>query len=781
MDNYLVPICSSIWSTPGSAVLNCDAHTILSFLKNHHMLQLFNRPQWLTVKGRSTTYVQAACAAIQALGGELRANTRVQAVHRGGPGSKAGVVVGGATTHYDSVVLACHAPDALMLLGAGATAEESSVLGAFSYVTSQVFLHRDQQLMPRRKAAWSAWNFLSAGEQSGVSLTYYLNRLQTLGEVPFKAQPEQSPPPPVLVTLNPGVPPAHVVAQWSAAHPVPSRAAAAAKTKLVGLFDSNGSGLYFAGAYAGYGFHEDGVKAGLVAAAAVLGTAPSLRPNAPSLRPLSPSERLARLSCASFLSSFVALGQLTLCESAAAPTRFGDPSPPAPPAAAHSHPFGHTDHPASLRVTITVLDPAFYWKLATRADLGLADAYVDGDIAVEPSLMALLCLCIANRDALAEREAAAAAAAASAVRQRGALRHAVVESARAALRRYGGVLTAAAGLTVAHWRHLQRRNTVQQARRNISAHYDLSNDLFRGFLSPDMTYSCAVFAHPQEALQCAQERKLRMLADKARLQPGQHVLEIGFGWGSLTLLLVKHYGCRVTGITLSEQQLALAQARVDQAGVSHLVAFHLVDYRVHVPPPGTSYDRVISCEMLEAVGHEYLPDYFHHVARLMAPSGIAVIQVITTPEGRYDAYRSSSDFIKEYIFPGCCCPSLTAVSAAAGQSNLTLDAVEDIGVHYAPTLLRWRQAFMADAGRVRAQARLTCSASASASASASSPLLSESFVRCWDWYFQYCAAGFATRTLGDVQLVFSRPGNVQALSNVPFAEEPQGEQPQLWW
>ncbi len=242
------------------------------------------------------------------------------------------------------------------------------------------------------------------------------------------------------------------------------------------------------------------------------------------------------------------------------------------------------------------------------------------------------------------------------------------------------------------------------------------------------------------------------------------MLEIGFGWGSLSLLLAKHYGVRVTGITLSAQQLELATRRVRDAGLEHMIDFHLVDYRVHVPAGGVPYDRVISCEMLEAVGHEFMPSYFGHVARLLAPGGVAVIQVITTPEARYDAYRDSTDFIKEYIFPGCCCPSLTAVLDAAGAGGgLTLAAMEDIGPHYAPTLLRWREAFVANADALR---RLG---------------FSDSFIRCWDYYFNYCAAGFATRTLGDVQLVLSAPGNAATLGNVPFKAEPAAPPPKLWW
>jgi len=771
VDNYLVPICSSIWSTPGAAILACDALTLLSFLKNHHMLQLAGRPQWITPARRSAAYTSAVAAALVALGAEVRTGCAVARVTRGGGGARPSLALAGEAgaappLEFDSILLAVHAPEALALLGETASVAERETLGAFGYSTSTVYLHRDATLMPRRRAAWAAWNFLEAatggGGRGGVCLTYWLNKLQNLGDVPFAAAGGGGgAPPPVLVTLNPAQPPAHVVRQWQAAHPVPSRAAAAAKRRLPQLQGAGGGGLYFAGAYAGYGFHEDGVVSGLQAAAAALrAPPPNLLPLARPLR-LAPSERLARASCAAFLHSFVQVGQLVVIESGGEARAFGSVAPPPPGPPPPPSPFGNCEHAPSLRASITVLKPAFYWKLAARADLGLADAYVDGDITVQPSLMALLCLAIANRDAAAA--AGAAEAAARAGKGRGKRLAAAGALASSALSRFGGMASAVVGLTAAHWKHLARSNTVQQARRNISAHYDLSNDMFATFLSADMTYSCAIFdsATPDEPLQCAQERKLRALAERARLSPGMHVLEIGFGWGSLSLLLAGHYGVRVTGITLSQQQLELASTRVAAAGLSHLITFVLEDYRVH--SPAAAYDRIVSCEMLEAVGHEYLPAYFANCARLLAPSGLLVVQVITTPEYRYEAYRSSTDFIKEYIFPGCCCPSLTACAAAAGEAALTLDSVTDIGPHYAPTLLRWRQAFMAARPRLAALG------------------FSDSFVRCWDYYFQYCAAGFATRTLGDLQLVFSRAGNVASLGNVPFREEPRGAPPPLWW
>ena len=790
--HYLIPVCSSIWSTPGAGILQADALTILSFLRNHHMLQLFNRPQWLTVKGRSVTYVDAVVAHLTASGGCVRTHTRVASVQHGNPekGQQASVTLqSGETLAFDAVIVACHAPDALTLLGKGATIHETTVLSAFQYSTSDVYLHRDATLMPRSRAAWSAWNFLSeeSSPGGGVCLTYWLNALQTLGDVPFAASPDDAAellqqPPPVLVTLNPAEPPKHVVAVWRASHPIPSRAAAMMKRRIPALNEgafASGGAVYFAGAYCGFGFHEDGVVAGFTAARLACGktaaqAAAQLLPYQPQLR-LGLVGRGAKAACCAFLGKFITVGELILCESSAAPLRFG---PGAQPVASghgngttangrHSMPrresvaagadpydVAHACDAAHVSVTLTVNNPAFYWKLATRADMGLCDAYVDGDIGVQPSLFALLQLAIANRDA------AAASAATHDAQQRS--RASVSVSARASaltrgiLARCGGVVTAAVPAALGYARHLARGNSLTQARRNIAAHYDLSNDLFAAFLSMDMTYSCAMFATPGEALHTAQDRKLRALADKARLKPGMHVLEIGFGWGSLSLLLAKHYGVHVTGITLSEQQLQLASQRVQAAGLGHLITFQLCDYRAHEPPAGLpAYDAIISCEMLEAVGHEYLPAYFHHVARLLAPTGIAVIQVITTPEGRYDIYRTSTDFIKEYIFPGCCCPSLTAVLAAAGASNLTLGECEDIGPHYAPTLLRWREKFMAAQGRITSEMGFP-----------------PSFIRAWDLYFQYCAAGFATRTLGDWQLVLSRPGNVKALGNVAYAAEP---------
>ncbi|MDX9733483.1 MAG: cyclopropane-fatty-acyl-phospholipid synthase family protein [Thermoanaerobaculia bacterium] len=296
--------------------------------------------------------------------------------------------------------------------------------------------------------------------------------------------------------------------------------------------------------------------------------------------------------------------------------------------------------------------------------------------------------------------------------------------------------------------HARNRNSRAGSRRNVPAHYDLGNDLYETFLDPSMTYSCALFETGDETLEEAQEKKLRRIAEKARIRPGDHVLEIGCGWGAFALLAAREYGARVTGITLSTEQAARARERVAREGLADRVEIRLVDYR-DLPAEGRTYDRVVSVEMLEAVGEEFLPGYFEVVDRLLAPDGIAVIQSITVPDDRYDRYRRRPDFIQKYVFPGSHCPSVGAiVSAVSARSRLLVHHLEDVGAHYAETLRRWREAFLANRPRVRQLG------------------YDERFTRLWDFYLAYCEGGFAERHIGDVQVVLTRSGN-HALGPAP--------------
>ena len=296
--------------------------------------------------------------------------------------------------------------------------------------------------------------------------------------------------------------------------------------------------------------------------------------------------------------------------------------------------------------------------------------------------------------------------------------------------------------------HARNRNSRAGSRRNVRAHYDLGNDLYETFLDPSMTYSCALFETGKETLEEAQEKKLRRIAEKARIRPGDHVLEIGCGWGSFALLAAREYGARVTGITLSTEQAARARERVSREGLEDRVEIRLVDYR-DLPAEGRTYDRVVSIEMLEAVGEEFLPGYFEVVDRLLAPDGLAVIQSITVPDDRYARYRRRPDFIQKHVFPGSHCPSVGAiVSAVSARSRLLVHHLEDVGAHYAETLRRWREAFLANLPRVKQLG------------------YDERVTRLWDFYLAYCEGGFAARHIGDVQVVLTRSGN-RALGPVP--------------
>ncbi|CAI5999471.1 unnamed protein product, partial [Closterium sp. NIES-64] len=530
-------------------------------------------------------------AAVEARGGAFRTGTEVTGVQSLGEEGVEVRLGDGTSERYDRVVLAVHGDTVLPLLGEGATHEERRVFSAFKYATSTIFLHRDKSLMPTRRAAWSAWNFRGVDAKGGVCVTYWLNTLQNLGDTGE----------PILVTLNPpsGIK-GTVHHQWVTSHPLPTTAATAAARLLPTV--QGRRGIYFCGAYLGYGFHEDGFKAGLTAANALLGASSSpalqLQRNTPQmLLPL--HFQAAKAAVLSFLRPFIHLGSVQLLERGGTVYRFGRQG-------------------TKLDCQMTVHSPAFYWKVATRADLGLADAFVDGDISFPQGsrgLLKFLEIVIANRDRNNQPG------------QRPAKKKGWWSPA---------LLTAVVGSAALYARHLLRFNNLTNARRNISNHYDLSNGMFQTFLDETMTYSCAIFERPEEPLVDAQLRKLRRLIAKARIDSSHHVLEIGFGWGSLALETVSLTGCRYTGITLSSQQLQLATERVKAAGLQDRINFMLCDYR-NLPGTG-KFDRILSCEMLEAVGHEYLGDFFHHCDRLLAMDGLLVVQVITTPESRYEEY-----------------------------------------------------------------------------------------------------------------------------------------------
>jgi cyclopropane-fatty-acyl-phospholipid synthase len=282
--------------------------------------------------------------------------------------------------------------------------------------------------------------------------------------------------------------------------------------------------------------------------------------------------------------------------------------------------------------------------------------------------------------------------------------------------------------------HRLRRNTIRQARKNIASHYDLSNELYSLFLDESMTYSSAVFAHADQSLETAQRAKYGRVADQAGVQSGMHVLEIGSGWGSFAMYLASERGARVTTITISEEQAALARERIAAAGLSDRVTVELRDYR----ELSGEFDAIVSIEMLEAVGHEYFPTFFETCDRVLRRGGRIGLQSITYPDAAYEQQRRGANWIQKYIFPGGLLPSLAVIERATHRTSLLVTGVSDIGPHYAPTLRAWRGKFMDNLDPVRALG------------------FDDRFLRMWEYYLAVCEAGFATGIFQDLQIGFEK-------------------------
>ena len=364
--------------------------------------------------------------------------------------------------------------------------------------------------------------------------------------------------------------------------------------------------------------------------------------------------------------------------------------------------FGARTAACPLSATIEVQDPAFWAEVAFGGSIGAGESYMQGHWTAS-DLTAAMRVLLANREVLDGMETGLARA---------------FEPARKLL----------------HW---MNRNTRSGSRKNIAAHYDLGNDFFALFLDPSMMYSSAIYERPDMTLAEAQEARLERICRRLDLKPGDHLLEIGTGWGGMAIHAASRYGCRVTTTTISKEQHALAAERIAAAGLSDRITLLLEDYR----DLRGSYDKLVSIEMIEAVGHEFYDDYFAQCARLLKPEGAMLLQAITIADQRYDAARRSVDFIQRHIVPGSCIPSVSAMAASlARATDLRIVRLEDIGPHYATTLRHWRENLFANLDRVRALG------------------YPPEFIRMWEFYLCYCEAGFAERAIGDVHLLLVKPG-----------------------
>jgi len=357
---------------------------------------------------------------------------------------------------------------------------------------------------------------------------------------------------------------------------------------------------------------------------------------------------------------------------------------------------------AALKARVRVHDLGFYRALVAHGSVGAAEAYGEGLWSCD-DLVALMRILVLNR--------------------------AVMDGLEHGTARLAGLLLRAA--------HALRRNTRAGSRRNIAAHYDLGNELFALFLSPDLMYSSALWQGREDTLAQASARKLERICARLELGPSDHVLEIGSGWGGFAIHAAARYGCRVTTTTISREQQRLALERVRQAGLENRVRVLLEDYRALTG----RYDKVVSIEMIEAIGAQYLPTYFGQLGRLLSERGLALLQAITIEDHRYAQALRSVDFIKRHIFPGSFIPSIQAMLAAkTAACELALVHLEDFGLSYARTLEAWRQAFLERRPQVRDLG------------------FDERFIRLWEYYLAYCEGGFRERSIGVVQMLFAAPG-----------------------
>ena len=295
-------------------------------------------------------------------------------------------------------------------------------------------------------------------------------------------------------------------------------------------------------------------------------------------------------------------------------------------------------------------------------------------------------------------------------------------------------LLAKTALKLSHW---ARRNTATRSRENISAHYDLGNDFFSLFLDPSMMYSSAVFPTPQSDLATASQHKLHLICEDLELKPEDHLVEIGTGWGGMAIYAAERYGCQVTTTTISREQYEYTVDAVAKRGLQDRVTVLFDDYRDLTG----KFDKLVSIEMIEAVGHQFYDTYFQTISRLLKPQGKAVIQAITMTEQRYEQARNSVDFIKRYIFPGGCLPSLTVISdALARMTDMQMAHLRDITRDYADTLDAWHKAFLEKLDQVRAMG------------------FDDRFINMWRYYLSYCEGGFRERIIGTYQITMTKPG-----------------------
>ncbi|NBS15582.1 MAG: class I SAM-dependent methyltransferase [Gammaproteobacteria bacterium] len=365
------------------------------------------------------------------------------------------------------------------------------------------------------------------------------------------------------------------------------------------------------------------------------------------------------------------------------------------------HRYGAPTLDFEVSATLTVHHPGFYGATTFGGSLGAAESYMAGHWTTD-NLVNLIRIMIRNRHVLDEID--------------GGWTHLLAPFRRLL--------------------HTLNRNSEEGSQRNIAAHYDLGNDFFKLFLDDTMMYSCALFEPQTLSLREASIAKLKRICERLALKPQDRIIEIGTGWGGFAVYAATHYGCHVTTTTISENQYEWAKKRITEARLEDRITLLKQDYR---KLEGT-FDKLVSIEMIEAVGHHYFETFFQQCSKLLKPDGLMLLQSITINDREYLRARDDVDFIKRYIFPGSCIPAIgPLLNAQTKRSDLQLIHLDDIGRHYATTLRQWRERFLERLDEVRAMG------------------YSEPFIRLWEFYLAYCEGGFEERALGDVHMLFSKP------------------------
>tara|TARA_B100000073_G_scaffold146533_1_gene120619 strand:- start:1844 stop:3103 length:1260 start_codon:yes stop_codon:yes gene_type:complete len=364
------------------------------------------------------------------------------------------------------------------------------------------------------------------------------------------------------------------------------------------------------------------------------------------------------------------------------------------------HTFG--DLKSENKVVVRIHSQEFYVFLGSGGVMGVAEAYMAGYWSAD-NLVGLLQLVLKNKNILLSLDSG-----------------------------FAKLLNPVNKLI--HW---SKQNTLKGSKQNILAHYDLSNEFYKLWLDPSMTYSCGYFTNQSVSLEDASIEKIDRICRKLKLSANDHVLEIGTGWGSFSIHAVKNYGCKISTVTISDAQYEYACHLVKENGLESQIQIFNKDYR----KIEGKYDKIVSIEMIEAVGHQFIPEYFSKISSLLKQDGLAAIQGITYNDQNFEKYKNSVDFIKKYIFPGSCLISIAQISdVIKNYTDLALVDMEDITKHYAETLLRWKENFMKVSPEVKSLG------------------FSEAFIKMWEFYFVFCEAGFRERNIGDVQLIFSKSG-----------------------